>query len=161
LLWGCYQKVLCKFVIQVHHCPKSDILPWYLADCLTLHRKSVTYATLIMFALFSLALLWYAVVIIITFIYISVIFCGYHFNINLKSSVGKTLVYCCYFDFIPCSNLNITVSRDRSHTLCYVIRCPKWPLLEYDLTILAWNRWPLAAFKMWPLKRVKLYCNIR
>jgi hypothetical protein len=31
--------------------------------------------------------------------------------------------------------LKVTVSRDRSYTLCHVIRCPKWPLLEDDLTI--------------------------
>ena len=41
-----------------------------------------------------------------------------------------------------------------------MIRCPKWPLLEDDLTIHAWNRWPLAALEWWPLKRVKLYSNI-
>jgi hypothetical protein len=53
----------------------------------------------------------------------------------------------------------VTVSHDRSYTLCHVI-CSKWPLLEDDLTILAWNRWPLAMLKRWPLKRVKLYSNI-
>jgi hypothetical protein len=56
--------------------------------------------------------------------------------------------------------LKVTVSHDRSYTLCHVIRCPKWPLLEDDLTIHAWNRWPLAVFERWPLKRVKLYSNI-
>jgi hypothetical protein len=40
------------------------------------------------------------------------------------------------------------------------IRCPKWLLLEDDLTIHAWNRWPLATLERWPLKRVKLYSNI-
>jgi hypothetical protein len=29
----------------------------------------------------------------------------------------------------------VTVSRDRSYTLCRMIRCQKWPLLEDDLTI--------------------------
>jgi hypothetical protein len=47
--------------------------------------------------------------------------------------------------------------RDRSYTLCHVIRCSKWPLLEDDLTMHAWNRWPLAALERWPLKR---YSNI-
>jgi hypothetical protein len=56
--------------------------------------------------------------------------------------------------------LKVTVSRDRSYTLCHVIRCPKWPLLEDDLTIHAWNRWSLTALERWPLKRVKLYSNI-
>ena len=56
--------------------------------------------------------------------------------------------------------LKVTVSRDRSYTLCHVIRCPKWSLLEDDLTIHAWNRWPLVALERWPLKRVKLYSNI-
>ena len=32
-------------------------------------------------------------------------------------------------------SIKVTVSRDRLYTLCHVIRCPKWQLLEDDLTI--------------------------